>query len=427
MKKFDDAFARNCRLQFPSLLREQDGQPVVFLDGPAGTQVPRSVADAVGNYLLHYNANHAGKFSTSIETDEMLEKAFRAMADFVGADDPKEIMFGPNMTTLTFALSRAMAREWKAGDEVIVTAIDHDANITPWVLAARDAGATVHMVNFRSEDYLVDLEHLGSLLWKRTRLVAVCCASNATGGVNPVAEITKMAHTVGAETFLDAVHYSPHGLVDVQAWDCDWLALSTYKFFGPHLGAIWGRGDRLKEIQPYKVRPSSNEIPWRWMTGTQSHEAIAGALACVDYMAEIGRGVAEDKRLGRRQALKVAAQAIGQYESQLVWKLIAGLQEIDGVTIYGITDPKRANDRFATVSFTMDGVPTSRLARMLADEGIFVWGGNYYALEFTTRMGLEPEGMIRVGLVHYNLTGEVDRLLDALMRIRETASAGATA
>jgi len=427
MKKFNDAFARNCRSQFPALLREQDGNPVVFLDGPAGTQVPKRVADAVSGYLLQTNANHGGPFATSAETDQMLDNAFQAMADFVGAGSPDEIMFGPNMTTLTFALSRAMARTWKPGDEIVVTAIDHDANITPWVLAARDAGATVHMADFRDDDYVVDLDHLGSLLSKKTRLVAVGCASNATGGLNPVGEITKMAHAVGAETFLDAVHYSPHGLVDVQAWNCDWLALSTYKFFGPHLGAIWGRAERLKEIQPYKVRPSSNDIPWRWMTGTQNHEAIAGALACIDYLADIGREVAGDKNMNRRKALVSAAGAIGQYESELVWHLITGLQEIDGVKIYGITDPNRTADRFATVSFTMDGIPTSRLARMLADEGIFVWGGNYYAVEFTSRMGMEPEGMIRVGLLHYNLASEVVRLLETLSRIRETAPPKATA
>ncbi len=427
MNSFDDAMARKYRKHFPGLERSENGRPAVFFDGPAGTQVPRCVAEAVSGYLLNCNANHGGAFSTSIETDAMLEQAFQAMADFIGAEHPEEIVFGPNMTTLTFAFSRALAHEWGPGDEIIVSATDHDANITPWVLAARDAGATVHMIPFRPDNFLIDLDALQAQLSERTRLVAVGCASNATGGINPVATVCEMAHAVGAEVFLDAVHLGPHGLIDVVAWDCDWLALSTYKFFGPHLGAMWGRSRRLKEIGAYKVRPASGELPWKWMTGTQSHEAIAGGMACIDYLAGIGRDVSGDPQQPRREALRHALAAIGRYESGLVWQLIGGLKEIEGLRIYGITDPAEAANRCSTVSLTLEGVSTRQMARRLAREGFCVWAGNYYALEFTTRMGLEPEGMIRVGMVHYNLAEEVTRLLETLACIRAETPAGAPA
>lgn len=415
---FDEAMARKQRREFPALERQLNGRPAVFFDGPAGTQVPRAVASAVASALLDYNANHGGCFATSVETDRMLETAREAMADLLGAEDPDCVIYGPNMTTLTMAFSRALSREWQAGDEVIVSATDHDANIAPWLLAAADRGVTVRWVDFDRTSYLLDLQQLAACLNSRTRLVCAGCASNATGGINPIREIVRMSHAAGAEVFLDAVHYGPHGLIDVVDWGCDWLVLSTYKFFGPHLGALWGKRGRLESIRPFKVRPSSDQLPWRWMTGTQSHEGIAGGLACIDYLAGIGRELAGDPGLNRREALRISMPAIQQYETGLVWRLIDQLQTIDGITIHGITDRGMAAQRVSTVSFTMEGLPTPLLNQRLAREGIFCWGGNYYALEFTTRMGLEPDGMIRVGLVHYNLPEEVDRLVATLQAIR---------
>ena len=414
-------WVQECRRQFPGLNRMLDGQPMVFFDGPAGTQVPQRVIDAISRYLTHSSANHGGKFLTSVETDEMLAAANRALADFVGATDPGEIIWGQNMTSLTFAFSRALSREWGSGDEIIVTALDHDANVAPWLSAAEDRGATVHFLDFHREDCTLDREAYRKLLNKRTKLVALGCASNATGGVNPVESMIAEAHAVGAQVFLDAVHYGPHALIDVQKWNCDFLACSTYKFFGPHLGVLWGRRSELERLRPYKVRPCSEELPWRWMTGTQSHETIAGALACVDYLADLGRRASEDWQLPRRAALVEAMRAIEAYENRLVWRLIEGLQRIDGIRIRGITDPNRHAERFSTVSFTHERIPVPQLNRELAARGICVWGGHYYALEFVRRMGLEKEGMIRVGLLHYNTEQEVDRFLRELAEIVETA------
>ncbi len=414
---FQHATALNYREQFPALKRRQGNQSLVFFDGPAGTHVPNAVIDAMANYLRYQNANHGGTFVTSRETDAMLVAAMEAFADFVGARDPQEIIFGQNMTSLTFAFSRALSQTWNAGDEIIVTRLDHDANVTPWVMAARERGVTVHTIPFRQDDYTLDLERLRNCLSSRTRLVAVGCASNATGGVNPVKQIGEWAHAAGAEIFVDAVHFGPHGLIDVLDWDCDYLTCSAYKFFGPHLGIMWARAHRFRELTPYKVRPSSDEIPWRWMTGTQSHESIAGGLAAIEYLANIGRELAEDAHLARREALVTAMASIQKYESSLIWPLIQTLQTVPGIKIYGITDPMRARERFSTISFTHDRVPASRIARELADRGICVWHGNYYALQFTEQLGLEPEGMVRVGLVHYNTADEVQRLIRELSEI----------
>ncbi|MEM7455145.1 MAG: cysteine desulfurase-like protein [Planctomycetota bacterium] len=419
---FTSQHALQYRKQYPGLSRTLDGQEVVFFDGPAGTQVPQCVADAMSHYLLHLNANTHGGFATSDESDRLIEDARQAMADFVGATDRREIVFGQNMTSLTFAFSRALARTWSAGDEIIVTALDHDANIAPWMLAAEDSGVKVHRIRFRDDDFALDMDEFRSRLNDRTQLVAVGCASNASGGVNPVKETCSLAREVGAKTFLDAVHYGPHGLIDVTDWGCDFLCCSTYKFFGPHLGVMWGRAEHLENLTPYKVRPSSDEIPDRWMTGTQSHESIAGALACVDYLADIGRELSGDRDLERRSALVAAFEGIRDYEQQLSLRLIEGLKAIDGITIYGIDDASRLSERFPTISITHRDVPSSRLAAELAQRGIFVWSGNYYALQFTTDLGLEPEGMVRIGLVHYNTDDEIDRLMSA---IREIAASGA--
>lgn len=403
-----------CRRQFPALARDVSGRPAVFFDGPGGTQVPQRVIDAVSHYLAHMNANHGGLYATSRESDELLDRAHQGLADMLGADDPGCVVFGQNMTSLTFALSRALGRTWSSGDEVLVTRLDHDANVSPWVHAARDAGATVKYVNFRREDCTLDLEDLRAKLTSRTRLVAVGCASNATGGVNPVREITAWAHEAGANVFLDAVHYAPHALVDVNTLGCDFLACSAYKFFGPHVGVMWGRRELLEELEPYKVRPATNTLPGKWMTGTQSHESIAGALAAVDYLADLGRSLAAGGLLDRRAALANAFVAIGQYEQNLCRRLLSGLAEIPAIKVWGITDPARFDERLPTVSFTHARRTAAELAELLGKRGIFAWNGNYYALNLTETLGLEPDGMLRVGLVHYNTADEVERLLEVL-------------
>ncbi len=409
--------AQNYRQQFPGLTRMENGQPVAFFDGPAGTQVPQRVADAMSHYLLHLNANHAGLFATSVETDRMLHEAHQAFADFVGATNGDEIIFGQNMTSLTFSFSRALARTWNPGDEIIVTALDHDANISPWVLAARDAQIKVQQVKFSETDFTLDLEDFASKLGERTRLVAVGCASNATGGINPVKRIAEMAHKVGALVYLDAVHYGPHGLIDVADWNCDFLACSAYKFFGPHIGILWGRQEHLESLEAYQVRPAGDQIPGKWMTGTQSFESIAGGLACVDYLADLGRDLADGATLNRRDALAAAFSGISSYEQELSRHLILGLREIDGIKIWGIDDPERLDERFPTFSITHSKVKTPCLAEELSQRGIYVWHGNYYALEFTEHLGLEPEGMVRIGLVHYNTIAEIDRLMMAIKSI----------
>jgi cysteine desulfurase family protein (TIGR01976 family) len=389
------------------------GRPVVFFDGPAGSQVPQTVVDAVSRYLTETNANHEGVFATSRESDAMLSEAHRAVADLLGTGDPDLIVFGPNMTTLTLALSRAIAQTFEPGDEVAVTQLEHDANFTPWVLAARDSGAAIQCVNIDPQDCTVDLDDLKSKLSGRTRLVAVCCASNAAGTVPPIREITRMAHEVGAQVFLDAVHYAPHMAMDVDAWDCDYVVCSAYKFFGPHLGVLWGKRRLLESLPAYKLRPAPDGLPGRWMTGTQNHEGIAGTLAAIEYLAELGRTAAPEAP-NRRAALEAAYTAIGEYERGLSGHLLRGLAQSPEVKIWGITDPDRLQERVPTVSFTHSRHTPLEVANYLAEQGIFVWHGNYYALPLTEALGLEPDGMVRVGLLHYNTAEEIDRLLDAL-------------
>lgn len=407
-----------CRSQFPALRREINGRPIVYFDGPAGTQVPQCVIDAVGYYYAHNNANHDGLFPTARDSDAMLAEAHRAMADLLGAEDPDTVYFGPNMTTLTFALSRALAKTWRAGDEVIVTRLDHDANVTPWVLAAQDAGATVRYVDFHREDCTLDLEDFRSKITDRTRLVAVGCASNSVGSINPAADICRWAREAGALSFLDSVHFTPHSLVDVAAFGCDFLACSAYKFFGPHVGAIWGSRELLEELPAYKVRPAPDSLPGKWMTGTQNHEGIAGTLAAVDYLADVGRRHTSDDSLDRRAALREAYAVIGDYERQLVARLVAGLSDLEDVRIWGITDPDRFSERLPTLSITHAKKRPAELAEFLGQRGICVWQGNYYALQLTETLSLEPDGMVRIGLVHYNTAEEVDRILESLTELQ---------
>jgi cysteine desulfurase family protein (TIGR01976 family) len=408
----------HCRRQFPALSRRVGDRHAVFFDGPGGTQTPQRVIEAVGHCLAHTNANHGGLFATSRESDRMLAEAHRGLADFLGADDPDCVVFGQNMTSLTFALSRSLAKTWKSSDEIVVTRLDHDANVSPWVLAANDAGATVRYASVKDEDCTLDLEELRHLINERTKLVAVGCASNASGTINPVRDITEWAHQVGALVFLDAVHYAPHTLIDVQALGCDFLACSAYKFFGPHVGVLWGRRNLLEKLDAYKVRPAPLAPPDKWMTGTQNHEAIAGALAAVEYLADLGRTLAASDSLPRRAALREAYREIGTYERGLVARLLAGLDQIPEIKIWGINSPERIEERVATVSFTHDRFTPAQMAEQLGHAGFFTWHGNYYALNLTESLGLEPDGMLRVGMVHYNTLTEVERFLEALHGLR---------
>jgi cysteine desulfurase family protein (TIGR01976 family) len=400
------------RRQFPALSREINGEPVVYFDGPAGSQTPVSVADAVRGYLLRMNANHGGVFATSLESDALLAQVHQAVSDFLGADDPNCTLFGANMTTLTFALSRSLARTWKAGDEVLVTRLDHDANVTPWILAARDAGVTVKYVEIHPEDCTLDLDDLRRKLSSRTRLVAVGCASNAVGTINPVREITALAHDAGALVFLDAVHYAPHAVIDVQEWDCDFLTCSAYKFFGPHVGILWGKRRWLEELEPFKVRPAANTLPDRWMTGTQNHEGIAGVLAAIDYLAGLSPRIDT-----RRRALVNSFDLIRAQEKYLTVYLLNRLDDMREVKLWGIRDVARTRDRVPTFAITHRRHSSQAVAEHLAKRGIFVWHGNFYALALTEALGLEPDGLVRIGLLHYNTTLEVQRLLTALSEL----------
>ena len=407
----------NCRAQFPSLQTMVGDKPAVFLDGPAGTQVPQRVVDAMSAYMIECNANHGGMFATSVESDARLDSAHMAYAEFVGGQDPDEISFGQNMTSLTFAFSRAIANTWNEGDEIIVTQLDHDANVAPWVLAARDRNVKVQVVAMKKDDCTVDQEDFRRKLNSNTKLVAIGAASNASGSVNPLAEMIAAAHAVGALTYIDAVHYAPHRLIDIKAWDADFVAFSAYKFFGPHIGILWGRRNLLEDIEAYKVRPASDELPGKWMSGTQSHESIMGAKEAVDYLADLGREVSNNPSLSRREALVAAFEDIQRYEQALCLRMLEGLEAIDGIRIWGITDRGQLDERLPTISITHDRVSTTELARQLGQRGLFVWNGHYYAIQMTEALGLEPEGMIRLGLVHYNTPEEVDRLLEALARI----------
>ncbi|MFP6693945.1 MAG: cysteine desulfurase-like protein [Pirellulales bacterium] len=399
------------RRGFPALRREVNGRSAVFLDGPAGTQVPQSVIEAISGYLMRMNANHGGHFATSRDSDAMLAQGHAAVAELLGANDPECVSFGANMTSLTFALSRALSLTWQPGDEVLVTRLEHDANFTPWVLAARDAGARVRYVAIHRDDCTLDLDDLRSKLSERTRLVAVGCASNATGTINPVAEICRWARDLGALTFLDAVHFAPHARIDVARLDCDFLACSAYKFFGPHVGIMWGRRKLLEELEAYKLRPAPNSLPDKWMTGTQNHECIAGTLAAIEYLADVGRMANANSNLDNTPALDAAFEAIQSYEGELVAHLLAGLAELPKIRVWGITAPSRLAKRLPTVSITHQEMNAENLARHLGNRGIFVWDGNYYALPLTETLGVEPDGMVRIGLVHYNTHEEVDRLL----------------
>jgi cysteine desulfurase family protein (TIGR01976 family) len=400
------------RQQFPALQRKIHGRRAVSLDGPGGTQVPQRVIDAMVHYLSTCNCNTGGLFSTSRESDAVLKGAHAAIADLLNAPSPDEIVFGANMTSLTFALSRSFGRTLKSGDRVVVTRLDHDANVRPWMLAARDAGAEAAFINIHPEDCTLDLDDLTRQLanGRPPRLLAVTCASNVAGTINDVGRITRMAHDAGALVYLDAVHFAPHGSIDIQAWGCDFLACSAYKFFGPHVGILWGRRELLERLTPYKVKPAAETLPDRWMTGTQNHEGLAGAAAAVDYLASLG-----DLASTRRQRLISAMENIRRYESALVCRLLDGLAARPRFRVWGITRPADLEWRAPTVAITAKDRTPAELAEGLGRQEIYAWNGNMYGLELVERLGLEATGgILRLGLVHYNTAEEVDQTLAAL-------------
>ncbi|MDT8067545.1 MAG: cysteine desulfurase-like protein [Terriglobia bacterium] len=405
------------REQFPSLALRVNGHPAVYFDGPGGTQVPQRVIDAMTDYFLRSNSNTGGAYETSRRSNAIVSAARSAISDLLGCR-PGEVAFGPNMTTLTFALSRSIGREIAPGDEIITTGLDHDADVAPW-RTLTERGAVICEVDVNLSDCTLDLDDFKRKLSSKTKLVAVGYASNSVGTINPVAEIAKLAHSVGAMFFVDAVHYAPHGPIDVHAIDCDFLACSVYKFFGPHIGVLYGKHEHLARLQPYKVRPSADTVPDRWETGTHNIEGLAGVSGAITYLADLG-ALMDPKAQTRREALQAAFRAIKQYERELAERLVRGLQKIPGVQIYGIQDFSRFDQRTPTVAIRIGTIPPVEIAEKLGDHGIFVWDGNYYALNLSERLGVEDKGgMVRIGLAHYNTAEEVDRLLEELKIIAE--------
>jgi cysteine desulfurase family protein (TIGR01976 family) len=403
------------RSQFPSLAQTVNGQTAVFLDGPGGTQVPQRVIDAISNYLKTSNANTCGAYATSRRTDAVIAGARAAMADLLACDSD-EVVFGPNMTTLTFALSRAIGRDLGPGDEILLTHLDHSANVSPWQ-ALEERGVTIRFADINQSDCTLDLADLAQKITPRTRLVAVGYASNAVGTINDVKEIVRLAHQHGALAYIDAVHYAPHGPIDVRDLDCDFLVCSTYKFFGPHMGVLYGKREHLQRLQPYKVRANTNAIPNRWEWGTLNHECIAGIAACVEYLADLGRQV-DPGASGRRAALLAAYRAIQHHERGLAGVMIRGLLAVPGLKLYGISDLNQLDHRCPTFAVRIAGHTPLHLATQLGNRGFFTWDGNYYALNLTERLDVEKDGgFLRIGLAHYNTAEEVERLLLGLREI----------
>jgi cysteine desulfurase family protein (TIGR01976 family) len=399
------------RGQFPPLHQTADGNPVAFFDGPGGTQVPQSVIDAISDYLSRSNANLGGAYATSQRTESVIQDARLAIADLLGCDR-EEVVLGPNMTTLTLAMSRAIGRELRPGDEIIVTRFDHDANFAPWH-ALQETGATVRVVDVHRETCVVNLDDLAAKITPRTKIVAVGYASNLVGSVNDVAHIVRLAHAVGALTYVDAVHYAPHHFIDVRSLNCDFLVCSTYKFFGPHMGALFGKREHLERFRPYKLRASSDAVPDRWNTGTLNHECAAAIPACVDYLAAIGRR-AEPTARSRRAALAAAYRAIGSHERELLERLIHGLWSIPGIRVFGITDPYKLAGRSPTCAIDIQGISARNLATRLGEQGIFVGDGHFYALNLAEALGVAESGLVRIGITHYNTFEEINRVIAAI-------------
>ena len=409
------------RSRFPALSIRDGDTPRIYLDNPGGTQVPQSVVDRMTDYLVESNANLGGAFRTSLDSDAAVADAREAMADFLNAPSASEIVFGQNMTSLTLHLSRSIGRHFGAGGEVILSRMDHDANVYPWLAMARDFGWDVRWLPFDTDTYEFDLGLLEAKLTKRTRLVCIGAASNLLGTINDVKSAARMAHTVGAWLYVDAVQAAPHTTIDVQDIGCDFLVCSAYKFFGPHQGILWGKREVLERLEPYRVRPAPSELPDCFESGTQSHEGIAGTAAAVDYIAWIGETMAQEYHTGhaafeaRRRNLRAALDLIFASEQELSRHLIDGLHRIPGLRVLGISAEEGMRRRVPTVSFTVAGASPAFLEESLARRNIFVWSGNYYALEPAAALGIaDTGGALRVGPVHYNSKPEIDEFLEAL-------------
>ncbi len=400
------------RGRFPALQLEVNGETAVYLDGPGGTQTPQSVIDAMSGYLANGGSNLGGLFRASQQTGKVVAAARQAMADMLNAK-PEEIAFGQNMTSLTFSFSRALSRAWQPGDEIIVTRLDHDANISPWLMAAADRGVAVRWLDFDPADCTLNLDDLAGLLNEKTRLLAITAASNAVGSITDIPRAARMAHAVDALVYVDAVHYAPHGLIDAQAWDCDFLACSAYKFFGPHTGVLYGKYNLMDDLTAYKVRPASPKPPDKWETGTQSFESLAGVTAAVNYIASIGGETGD-----RRQRIQRAMERTKAYEMALSERFLRGAAELPGLKVYGIADVERLDQRAPTFAVSLAGCAPAQLAARLGEQGIFVWNGHYYAIAVMERLGLlDKGGLVRIGFAHYNTMAEVDRLVRALREI----------
>ncbi len=405
------------RSQFPAL-----ASGAAFFDGPGGTQVAGQVLDRMQRYLVETNANHGGAYPTSRASDATVEQARNAMVDFYNASRPEEIVFGPNMTSLTLRISRSLAQTLEPGDEIVVTRLDHDANIAPWLLVARDRGCEVRWVDIDVEDCTWRMDQMRAAIREKTRIVAVGYASNGSGTVNPVREVVEMAHKVGALCYIDAVQYAPHRPIDVKEIDADFLVSSSYKFFGPHAGILYGKYALLDRLQAYKVRPAPDSPPGKFETGTGDFEAIAGVLGAIEYFEGIGEQMGSDvspdlssRYTGRALRLRQALAAIRRHEDALSLHLLSALETIPGLRLYGIGDPGSLDRRVPTFTFTIEGLHPRQIAQQLGERGIYVWDGHYYALALVERLGLaDSGGMVRVGLVHYNTLEEVDRLAAAL-------------
>ena len=408
------------RERFPALKR-----PVVYLDNPGGTQIVRESVDRINNYLIECNANFHGVFASSRESDAVLDEARQAAADFLNAKLLREIVFGPNMTSLTFHISRALARTWKPNDKILLTRLEHDANITPWVMAAEERGCQISYVDFNPEDGTLNLEEMELALLEEPVLVAIGYASNAMGTINPVKEIVSMAHRAGALVFVDAVQYAPHSPIDVQNLGCDYLVFSAYKIFGPHIGVLYGRYDLLDSLPAYKVRPASNNPPEKFETGTKNHEGIAGLLGTFEYLNWLGENFGAEvidqyssDFQGRKLNLKCAMAAIRNYEHDINQAVLDTLEETPGVTLYGPRELTHIEQRDPTFGFRVKGIDPRTISEKLDKHDIFTWSGNYYALSVTERLGVEEiGGMVRVGAVHYNTFDEINQFGKALAEI----------
>jgi len=386
---------------FPALARTHNSYPVAYFDGPGGTQVPRTVVEAMNDYLYRHNANTHWAYPTSAETDAIIDSARSVLADFLNAD-PTEIVFGANMTTLTFHLARALGRGYERDDEILITELDHHANIAPWRTLEKECDVKVRMVKMIPETGKLDWDDFSRQLTGRTKLVAIGAASNALGTINDVKRAGEMAHSLGAKIFVDAVHYAPHELVDVRDWNCDFLACSAYKFYGPHIGILYGRHDLLDSLDFPKLIPAPDSAPERAETGTQNHEGIAGAAAAVDFLASLAPG------LTRRERLHAALGQLHERGDALITRLWNGLQDIEGVRLYG---PPPGTARTPTIAFTVDGVPSIEVAEKLAERGVFLSHGDFYAMTVVERLGQTPHGLVRAGCACYTTPEEVDRLL----------------